>query len=329
MPRRRTIAHRPTEAPLKDVSVIIPARDASATVAATLEGLATQTFDGAFEVLVVDDGSSDKTLRIAQGAPVDLRVIPLQGRGPSAARNAGASAAVADILAFIDADCRPGPEWLRAGVQALRDADLVQGMTRPDPRERVGPFDRSLWVVRPSPLYESANLFMRRELFERLGGFEAWLVPRSGKELGEDVWFGWRARRAGARIVFCRDAVADHAVFARGLRGYISERARLRFFPALTHRIPELREELLWARYFHSPRSAAFDAAIVGASLALLTKGRATLAVTAPYAWMLCADCRGRGALDAAKVTVAGVAADAVGCAALLTGSVRYRAPVL
>jgi hypothetical protein len=170
---------------------------------------------------------------------------------------------------------------------------------------------------------------MRRELFERLGGFEAWLVPRNGKELGEDVLLGWRARRAGARIVFCRDAVADHAVFARGLRGYVSERARLRVFPALVQRIPELRAELLWARYFHSQRSAAFDAALAAAALALLMRRRVALATAAPYALVLYLDARGHGAREAATVTLAGIAADAVGCAALVTGSVRYRAPVL
>src|SRR5947209_3763212 len=80
-------------------------------------------------------------------------------------------------------------------------------------------------------------------------GFESWLRPRGGIELGEDVWFGWRARRADARITFCPEALVHHAVIPRGARGYIAERARLRFFPPLARRIPELREAFFYRRY--------------------------------------------------------------------------------
>jgi glycosyltransferase involved in cell wall biosynthesis len=301
------------------VSVVIPARDASATLGATLAGLAAQE-RRPDEVIVVDDGSGDATVVLAEAAPVVTRVIAGPGEGPGAARNAGAVAATGDVLAFLDADCEPQPGWLRAGVEALERADLVQGRTTPPPDTMVGPFDRTLWVVAPWGLFETANLFVRRELFEQLGGFEPWLSPARSKELAEDVWFGWRAVRAGARTAFCDDALVHHAVFERSARDYVAERLRLRYFPAMAKRIPELRETFFFKRLFLTPRSAAFDAALAGAVLAVATRRPWPLALALPYAGL---------ARRRPRAWAVDLAADAVGLAALLAGSAQARSPVL
>jgi glycosyltransferase involved in cell wall biosynthesis len=308
------------------VTVIIPARNAAATLPETLSGLTEQSFDAEWEVVLVDDGSSDATPRIAAESALVSRVISLSGLGPGRARNAGAGAAQADRLAFLDADCRPVPGWLGAGVGALDTADLVLGETRPRPDQPEGPFDRSLTVTGCSPLFESANLFVRRELFERLGGFESWLGPQAGKELGEDVWFGWRARRAGARIAACPRALAHHAVFPRDAAGYVAERWRLRFFPALAKRIPELRQEFFFRRMFLTARSASFDAAAVALVLAAHRRRPALAAAALPYARLLAADLRESGA---PQVAAARLAADAVGAVALMLGTVRSGALLL
>ena len=199
---------------------------------------------------------------------------------------------------------------------------------RPDPEASRGPFDRTLWVERETGLYETANLFVDRELFERLGGFEAWLEPVVGKELAEDVWFGWRARRAGARTGFCADAVVHHAVFPRDAGGFIAERRRLQHFPEMVARMPELRDAFLHRRWFLTARSAAFAGACLGAAAAAASRSPLPLLAAAPYARALARRSKQwrRRAPEVAAVTLA---ADAVGLAYLVKGSMRARTPVL
>jgi glycosyltransferase involved in cell wall biosynthesis len=299
------------------VSVIVPARDAAATIGATLAGLAAQEH-APDELIVVDDGSGDATAELARAA--GAQVVAGAGAGPGAARNAGAAVASGDVLAFLDADCEPQPGWLAAGLRAIADADLVQGRTTPPPGAAIGPFDRTLWVVAPWGLFETANLLVRRELFDRLGGFEPWLSPARSKELAEDVWFGWRAVRAGARTAFCDEALVHHAVFERSARDYVAERLRLRYFPAMAARIPELRATFFHRRLFLTPRSAAFDAALAGVGLAALSRRAWPLALALPYV---------RLARRRPRAWPVDVAADAVGLGALLAGSVTARSPVL
>ena len=301
------------------ISVVVPARDAAATIGATLAGLAAQEH-APDEVIVVDDGSTDATVALAQATAVVTRVVRGPGEGPGAARNAGAAAATGDVLAFLDADCEPQPRWLRAALGALETAELVQGRTTPPPDARVGPFDRTLWVVAPWGLFETANLLVRRELFDRLGGFEPWLSPARSKELAEDVWFGWRAVRSGARTAFCEEALVHHAVFDRSPRDYVAERLRLRYFPAMASRIPELRDTFFFKRVFLTPRSAAFDAALAGAVLAAVARRPWPLALALPYA---------RIARRRPRAWPVDLAADAVGLASLLAGSARSRSLVL
>jgi len=241
------------------------------------------------------------------------RVVDAGGRGPGAARNAAVAASRAPVLAFTDADCVPAPGWLRCGLAALRaGAGVVQG--RVVPAGPVGPWDRTLWVSSLSGLFETANLLTTRERFDAVGGFEPWLAPRRSKELGEDVWLGWRLVRAGARPAFAPHAVVAHAVERRGPAGFVAERARARFFPALVRRVPELREAFLWRGAFLTRRSAAFDLALAG-----LAVRRRALAL--PYLLLL-----GRDGLRRAPVHVA---ADAVTAASLLAGSARSRRVVL
>jgi glycosyltransferase involved in cell wall biosynthesis len=315
------------------VSVIVPARDAEATLPRTLDALAAQELDDGdrFEVIVVDDGSHDRTAELARAAGPPIRVFEQPPLGPAAARDLGAGEAGARLLAFCDADVYPEPGWLRAGVNALAGADIVQGRVLPDPTVALGPFDRSIWITGQVGLWEAANLFTTRDVFDAAGGFVEWIRPRRSKALAEDVWFGYRALRSGARPAFCAEALAHHAVFTRGWRAYAGERTRLRYFPAMAARMPELRRSFLYRRAFLNRRTAQLDLAIAGAALALVRRSPVTLPLTAPYVRAVRAHARRAEPEGPAwpLVAAADVAADAVGLAALLFGSARYAAPVL
>jgi glycosyltransferase involved in cell wall biosynthesis len=310
------------------VSVIVPARDAAATLPRTLDALAVQDLPEPYEVVVVDDGSVDATAELARRAPGPVTVIEQAAEGPAAARNLGVARSSGSLLAFCDADVFPTPAWLRRGTAALASADLVQGHVLPDPAAELGPFDRTLWIGFEVGLYETANLFATREAFDRAGGFEEWLVPEIGKALAEDVWFGWRARRQGARTAFCEAALAHHAVFPRGWREYVAERRRVRYFPAMAARMPELRGHFLYRRLFLNRRSAAFDLALAGAAAALALRCPLPLVAAEPYRRMVAdrARCFGR---RRGRVAAADVAADVVGFTSILRGSARYRSLVL
>jgi hypothetical protein len=308
--------------------VIVAARDAARTLPRTLAALAGQIVAGGHEVVVVDDRSSDDTAAIARAAGLGP-VIASPGAGPAAARNAGARLASAPLLAFTDADCFPAPGWLAAGIGGLARAELVQGAVVPDPTARLGPFDRSLWVTADRGVYQTANLFIARDLFARLGGFESWLGPAAGKELGEDVLLGWSARRAGASAIFVPGAVVHHAVAPRGAAAFVGERLRLRYFPPLVARIPELRREACCGRLFLTPRSAAFDLALAGLLAGLGRRRAWPLLVGLPYLALSVREARPWGRRQGPRVAVVGVLADVAGAAALGLGSVRSRTPLL
>jgi glycosyltransferase involved in cell wall biosynthesis len=313
------------------VSVIVPARDASGTLGRTLAALAGQELEGDYEVIVVDDGSRDATAEVARAAPGPVTVLSQPAAGPAAARNRGVRHARAALLAFCDADVFPTPRWLSAGVSALGSADLVQGRVLPDPQARLGPFDRTLWITKHVGLFETANLFATRQAFDRAGGFEQWLEPRRGKALAEDVWFGYRALRAGARVSFCPESLAHHAVFPRAWPAYVAERTRLEYFPAMARQMPEMRREFFYLRAFLTPRSARFDLAWAALALAALGRAKSPLVLALPYLRELrrhSMRVRPEGP-RALAVAGADAAADLVGLASLLWGSLRFRSPVL
>ncbi|MDQ6749207.1 MAG: glycosyltransferase family 2 protein [Actinomycetota bacterium] len=314
-----------------DVSVVVPARDAAHLIEPLLRSLMGQRFEGEHEVIIVDNGSRDATADLAEASGMRVLRRP-RGAGPGVARNDGAAVARGRILAFTDADCRPTSGWLRAGELAGRAADVVQGAVEPPPGASIGPYDRTLSVREDYGLYPTANLFVSRECFERLGGFEDW-APASdhprGRPFGEDTWLVWRARRAGAVVAFAPRALVHHAVLPGDARAYVTELSRVGEFAALVERIPELREAFCYRRWFHSPRSAAFDLAAVGLLAGLVTRRPAALTAAAPYARLLAADARRWGRRRAAGIAATRLAADAVAAIALARGSLEARTLLL
>ena len=310
--------------------MVVPARDAAHLIGPLLAALEEQRGAPDWELVVVDNGSRDDTARVAERSPACTRVLRRpRGQGPGPARDAGVAASRGRLLAFVDADCRPTPGWLAAGAEALGGAGIVQGAVEPEPGVPIGPYDRTLSVAFDYGLYPAANLFVRRELFERLGGFDDPFPQPGGRPFGEDAWLVWRARRAGETAAFSRDALVHHAVLPGGARDYLAEHVRAGLFPGLVAQIPELREAFCYRRWFHSPRSAAFDLAALGALAAVRSRRAAPLLAALPYARAVAADARRFGPGRAPGVAAVRVAGDALAAAALAVGSLRARTLLL
>jgi glycosyltransferase involved in cell wall biosynthesis len=282
------------------VSVIIAARDAAPTLGRTLEAIAAQELAEPFEVIVVDDGSRDQTPTIAgRFAPLVRLIRSERSEGPGAARNRGVAAATAPLLAFTDADCFPSTHWLARGLEGLARADLVQGRVAPDPSTPRTPFDRTLEVDDGGGFYQTANLFVRREIFETAGGFRDWAIERperrrwsadrrrnraSRTPIGEDTLFAWSARRGGARSAFAADALVHHAVVPGRLGDALADRWHwTRDMPGLAGLVPELRANTFYHRWFFAHWTAQFDLAALGVATALLTRRKLWLLATVPY----------------------------------------------
>jgi len=205
------------------VSVVVPIRNGRPFLARLVPALEAQTLGrDRFEVVVADDGSSDGG---ADGYDDGdwLRVSAAPPESDWVARNRGAHLARGDVLAFVDADCVPVPTWLEAGLGALEDADVVAGAVRFELPRR-----RTIWTLVDiettknqrrhveNGVAETANLFLRRDLFERVGGFATSTTMHS------DFDFVARCVASGASLVFCEEALVYHPTRN-------SARAELRF----------------------------------------------------------------------------------------------------
>lgn len=199
-----------------DVSVIVPVHGDRGGLAKTLAHLAAQNTERSMEVVVVDNGANgDLTDLLATHPGVRLVTEPIPGS--YRARNAGVRAARGRALAFTDADCLPVPGWIDAGLSALDDLEgrvyiggriavTIPVDRRPSAAElwqMAYDLDQEEYVVNRG-WAATANVFVRRDDFERVGPFTDALESGGDREWGE------RASQCGVPGVYSRQAQVDH-----------------------------------------------------------------------------------------------------------------------
>lgn len=195
------------------VSVIVPHYNDLANLELCLAALSGQTLArDSYEVIVADNNSAVgiDAVRAVVGARALVVPAPEQGAGP--ARNAAASVANAKAFAFIDSDCVPAPDWLERGLAALARAEIVGGAVAATARDPANPtpseafelvfaFQMKRYVERKG-FGGSGNLFVRRPIFDVVGGFR--------KGISEDEEWGRRAVTRGYRTVYDGSVCATH-----------------------------------------------------------------------------------------------------------------------
>jgi len=252
------------------ISVVVATRGRAGRLAELVEALEDQDIDKPFEVVIVDDGSKDQTWSTLQelARRTTFTLVPVRhdrNRGAAAARNSGWRAARAPLVAFTDDDCAPTTGWLAALHRALGAADLVQGVTLPNPAQThlFGPFSRSLTETEEGT-YPTANVAYRRAALELVGGFD------ERYSACEDTDLAMRVLEAGGRSAFVPEALVHHAVHVSDFRAYWREKKRWQAVPLIVREHPGLRlkmhNRLFW-RPSHPPALAAgFGLAVAGAA---------------------------------------------------------------
>jgi mycofactocin system glycosyltransferase len=193
------------------VSIIIPVRDQPGYLGECLASLANLDYPAdRTEIIVVDDGSKKDVSRIITSE--NIKIIRCEkSRGPAAGRNIGAEKAGGDILAFLDADCTAGENWLKEIIPFFiatmvgAVGGYVDGYYRDSFLDRYEVTASSLNLGQrlliegksTSGFYvPTANLLVRRNIFMSTGGFQP------GMRVGEDVDFCWRLRALGQTLLY-------------------------------------------------------------------------------------------------------------------------------
>ena len=205
----------PSAEPPPGLSVVVPVRDGETTLAACLDALLGSQGLPAFEIVVVDDGSRDRSTEIAAERPCRrLRLCP--GRGPAAARNAGAAAAGGAVLAFVDADVIVRHDTLSGLLAALQGAPAAFATYAERPAHDGFPtlFYHALSLRSLADTEEHTPAFytycaaLGASLFRELGGFD----ERFRGATFEDLDLGLRLARRGLFSRHCRHLEVTHAV---------------------------------------------------------------------------------------------------------------------
>ena len=211
-------------------TVIIPAYNAAITLAECLSALDRQTIDrSSFDVIVVDDGSTDKTGAI--GCRSGAKVLTQPHSNPAVARNRGARAARGPILVFTDADCVAAPEWLAEMLAPFADPRVagVKGAYWTRQRHLLARFvqaefeDKYDRLRRPETIdfIDTYSAAYRRSIFLENGGFDESFPGSSA----EDVEFSFRLATRGYRLLF-NPAARTYHYHSTSLRSYLHKKFR-------------------------------------------------------------------------------------------------------
>jgi len=222
------------------VSVIIPVYNGEATIRRALECALSQQGCPAYEVIVVNDGSTDRTGEVVREFQA-VRLIEQANAGPASARNRGALSARGEYLCFTDSDCLPHPDWIARSLSGFGPEGVAAvmgtyGIANPESWLAVCVHDeiqyrhRTLLPEYPQ-VFGSYNVCIQKQIFLELNGFDTTYRSPSG----EDNDLSYRLGKKGFRIRFVNDSKVDH-FHPVSVRKYLREQFRHGFWRAKMYR---------------------------------------------------------------------------------------------
>jgi GT2 family glycosyltransferase len=198
--------------PWPSVSVVVCTHNGASTLSECLEGVRGLSYPD-FELIVVDDGSSDNSAEIARAHGATL--VEMDHGGLSAARNAGVERARGEVVAFLDDDAYPDPDWLQYLVADLRESGHA-GVGGPNLPPDDGIVAECVAAAPGGPIHvlisdreaehvPGCNMAFRKSALSEIGGFD-----ERFRVAGDDVDVCWRLQEAGWTLGFSAGAVVMH-----------------------------------------------------------------------------------------------------------------------
>lgn len=241
------------------ISVIIPAYNASGNVGICLEALLKQTYPkNRFEVIVVDDGSSDDTVAVVEG--FDVKLLKQTNQGAGVARNYGAKEAKGEIILFTDSDCEPEDDWIEKMVEPFNDTAIVGGkgfyktkQRKIIPRFAQLEYDAKCDMLKKERFIDFIDTYSaayRKDVFLKVGGFDAVYTTASG----EDSELSYKLALMNYKMVPVPNAFVYH-IHPDTLWKYLKKKYRNAYWRVVT-----------WKKYpskvlkdSHTPNSYKFE----------------------------------------------------------------------
>ncbi|HRY82213.1 MAG TPA: glycosyltransferase [Candidatus Moranbacteria bacterium] len=201
-----------TEKPF--VSVIVPVYNDLERIKVCIECLLNQSYPkDKYEIIIIDNNSSDSTPEIIKKYPVKL-LFEKEIQSSYAARNRGIRESKGEIIIFTDSDCQPAENWIENGIATLysEKADLIAGKVSFIFSDKNDIFEicdslehmQQEYSVKFGGSAATANLFSKRNIFNEIGFF-----PDNVKSGGDGIWT-YNASAKGFKLIYCQNAEVFH-----------------------------------------------------------------------------------------------------------------------